>query len=190
METEEAMEKKGQIEEILKFNKEFVEAGKYQPYAASRFPAKKLAVLSCMDTRLSELLPAALNLKNGDAKMIKNAGGVLSHPFGSVMRSLLVCVYQLGVLEIMVVGHSDCGMQGLDADAMVKKMLDRGVNTDVVELMKYCGVDFKAWLKGFDNVRDSVMETVSMIRRHPLMPKDVTVRGFIIDTVTGALTSC
>lgn len=53
-----------------------------------------------MDTRLTELLPAALGIRNGDVKIIKNAGGVISHPFGSVIRSLMVAIYELGVKEL------------------------------------------------------------------------------------------
>ena len=75
------------IEEILEYNKKFVEEKKYEKYISSKYPNKKLAILSCMDTRLVELLPAALGLKNGDVKMIKNAGGVITHPYGSVVRS-------------------------------------------------------------------------------------------------------
>ena len=62
-----------------------------------------------MDTRLTELLPAALGIHNGDVKIIKNAGAVISHPFGSVIRSLLVAIIELGVEEVMVIAHSDCG---------------------------------------------------------------------------------
>ena len=65
-----------------------------------------------MDTRLVELLPKAMGIRNGDVKMIKIAGAVVSHPFGSVMRSILVAVYQLGADEIAVVGHHGCGMTG------------------------------------------------------------------------------
>lgn len=75
------------IEEVLAFNKTFVEEKRYEQFETDKYPEKKLAVLSCMDTRLTELLPAALGLKNGDAKIIKNAGGVIAHPFGSVIRS-------------------------------------------------------------------------------------------------------
>ena len=85
------------IEEILEFNREFVERGDYKKYVTDKYPNKKLAVLSCMDTRLTELLPAALGLKNGDAKIIKNAGGLIMSPYDSAMRSLLVAVYELGV---------------------------------------------------------------------------------------------
>ena len=65
------------IEQIVEYNKKFVENKGYEPYLTSKYPNKKLAVLTCMDTRLTELLPAALGLKNGDAKIIKNAGGVI-----------------------------------------------------------------------------------------------------------------
>ena len=57
-----------------------------------------------MDTRLTELLPAALGLKNGDAKIIKNAGGVITHPYGSVVRSLLVAILELGVEQVIAAG--------------------------------------------------------------------------------------
>ena len=82
------------IEQIVEYNKKFVENKGYEPYLTSKYPNKKLAVLTCMDTRLTELLPAALGLKNGDAKIIKNAGGVITHPYGSVVRSLLVAILE------------------------------------------------------------------------------------------------
>ena len=85
------------IDEILAYNKKFVEEKKYEQYATSKYPDKKIAILTCMDTRLVELLPAALGLKNGDVKIIKNAGGVVNTPFGSVIRSLLVAIVELGV---------------------------------------------------------------------------------------------
>ena len=66
------------IDQIIAYNKTFVEEKGYEKYITDKYPDKKLAVLSCMDTRLTELLPAALGLKNGDAKIIKNAGGLVS----------------------------------------------------------------------------------------------------------------
>lgn len=175
------------VEEIKEFNKEFVQKGKHVDYISTKYPNKKLAILSCMDTRLTELLPAALNLKNGDAKIIKNAGGVITHPFGSVMRSLLISVYQLEVEDIMVIGHDDCGMQSLNTDMIIQKMLCRNIDRDKIDMMKYYGVDIYNWLKGFDNVEHSVVETVSLIRNHPLIPKDVRIYGFIINPNTGEL---
>ena len=78
------------IDEILKYNKEFVEEKKYEQYKTSKYPDKKIAIITCMDTRLTELLPAALGIRNGDVKIIKNAGGLVRHAFGSVVRSVLV----------------------------------------------------------------------------------------------------
>lgn len=170
------------IEELLKYNKNFVEEKQYIKYVTSKFPTKKVAILSCMDTRLTELLPAALGLKNGDVKLIKNAGAVISSPFGSVMRSLIVAIYDLNVDEILVIGHYDCGMQSLDSKAILEKMKSRGISE---EKIKYCGIDFDTWLNGFENVEESVKATVNIIVNHPFIPDGVSVYGLIIDPTTG-----
>ena len=115
------------IEELLAYNRKFVEEKRYEQYAASKYPNKKIAILTCMDTRLVELLPAALGLRNGDVKIIKNAGGVVTNPFGSVIRSLLVAIIELGVEEIMVIGHTDCGVQHIDSESMIAHMKHAGL---------------------------------------------------------------
>ena len=175
------------IEEILAYNRRFVEEKAYEKFAASKYPNKKIAILTCMDTRLVELLPAALGLKNGDVKIIKNAGGVVTNPFGSVIRSLLVAICELGVEEVMVIGHTDCGVQHIDSDMMIHHMKERGIRQESIDLMKYCGIDFEKWLTGFDTVEQSVTDTVHTIRNHPLIPSDIRVGGYVIDTYTGAL---
>lgn len=175
------------IEEILAYNKQFVADKGYEKYATSKYPDKKLAILTCMDTRLTEMLPAALGLKNGDAKIIKNAGGVVATPFGSVIRSLLVAIIELGVEEVMVIGHTDCGVQHIDSEMMIGHMKARGVPQESIDLMRYCGIDFEKWLSGFDTVEQSVEDTVDLIRNHPLIPADVKIGGYVIDTETGEL---
>ena len=175
------------IKEILEYNKQFVEEKKYEKYKTSKYPDKKIAILSCMDTRLTELLPAALGIKNGDVKIIKNAGGVVSHAFGSVVRSLLVAIFELGVEEIMVIGHTDCGVQHINSDMMIEHMINRGVSEENIDIMKYCGIDFEKWLEGFDDVDTSVHETVKFLKEHPLIPKDVRISGYVMDSVTGKL---
>lgn len=177
------------IEEMLAYNKKFVEEKKYQKFRTSKYPDKKLAILTCMDTRLVELLPAALGIKNGDVKMIKNAGGMITDPFDSAVRSLLVGIVELGVEEVMVIGHTDCGVAGINADKMICHLLERGVSKDHIDMMRYCGVDFEQWLRGFDTVENSVQETVDFLVHHPLMPKDVVIKGYVIDTETGKLTA-
>ena len=175
------------IEEMLAYNKKFVEEKRYEQYAASKYPNKKIAIITCMDTRLVELLPAALGFKNGDVKIIKNAGGVVSNPFGSVIRSLLVAIIELGVEEVMVIGHTDCGVQHIDSEVMIHHMKERGITQESIDLMKYCGVNFENWLAGFDTVEQSVTDTVDTIKHHPLMPQDVKIGGYVIDSVTGEL---
>lgn len=174
------------ISDILEFNKAFVENEEYKHYGASKFPNKKVAVLSCMDTRLTLLLPAALGFKNGDVKIIKNAGGVISHPYGSVIRSLLVCIYELGIEEILVVGHYDCGMENLQSDRITKKMLKAGISALAIEKVK-SEIDYDKWLKGFDCVEQSVTDTVKLIKHHPLIPKGIHVHGLLMDPETGRL---
>lgn len=176
------------IEEIVKYNEEFVARRGYEQYVTSKYPDKKLAILSCMDTRLIELLPAALGLKNGDAKIIKNAGGLVISPFDSAMRSLLVAIYELGVKEIMVVAHSNCGACHMNGAEMKRLMLERGIHQDVIDTIALCGIDLDHWLEGFHDTEDSVRNTINTISHHPLVPRDVNLHGYIIDSVTGKLT--
>lgn len=176
------------INEILQFNRRFVEERGYERFLTDKYPNKRIAIVTCMDTRLVELLPAALGIRNGDVKIIKNAGGTITNPFDSTMRSLLVAVYELGVNEIMVIGHTGCGVQGMDSAEMQHIMKERGIPEENISLMKHCGIDLDSWLHGFDKTDDAINETVDLIRNHPLMAKDVVVRGYIMDSVTGALT--
>lgn len=175
------------IDEMIRYNKEFVKEEKYKKYATSKYPDKKIAILTCMDTRLTELLPAALGIKNGDVKIIKNAGGVVNNPFGSVVRSLLVAVFELGVNKIMVIGHTDCGVQHINSDFMIHHMLERGISKEKIDMIKYCGIDFDNWLKGFDSVEEQVKETVNTLKEHPLIPHDVSIAGYVMNSVTGEL---
>ena len=176
------------IDTILEYNRKFVESGEYEKYKTSKYPDKKIAILTCMDTRLVTLLPAALGIRNGDVKLIKNAGAVVTNPFDSTIRSLLVAIYELGVNEIMVIGHTGCGVQGMDAGEMLHLMKERGIDDEHISLMRHCGIDLDSWLHGFDDTPSAILETIDLISNHPLVPKDVVVRGYMIDSVTGELT--
>ena len=176
------------INDILEFNRRFVREKGYEPYITTKYPDRKLAIVTCMDTRLTELLIAAMGLRNGDAKIIKNAGGVISSPFSTEVRSLLVGIYELGVEDVMVVGHTDCGAQHISGPDMVEAMRSRGIPERSIEACRYFDVDFDKWLCGFDSVEESVRRSVAVLRNHPLIPEDVCISGFIIDSVTGELT--
>ena len=172
---------------MLEYNRKFVESKGYEEFKTSKFPDKKIAIVTCMDTRLVQLLPAALGLKNGDVKIFKNAGGTITNPFDSTMRSLLVAVYERGVNDVMIIGHTTCGVQGMDANEMLHLMKERGVDEEHIQLMRHCGIDLDSWLHGFDDTESAVLETVDLVKNHPLMAKDVVVRGYIMDSVTGEL---
>lgn len=173
------------IDQILAYNREYVASKGYEKHLTDKYPNKKLAVLSCMDTRLSVLLQDALGLKNGDAKIIKNAGAVIPTPWDSAMRSLIVAVYELGVTEIMVVAHTTCGACHMSFGHFREEMLKRGIPSSELERSD---IDLNAWLEGFHDTEESVRSTVSTIVNHPLIPSDVCVRGFIIESATGELT--
>jgi carbonic anhydrase len=176
------------INEILEHNRQFVADRGYERFLTDKYPNKKIAIVTCMDTRLVELLPAALGFRNGDVKIIKNAGGTITNPFDSTMRSLMVAVYELGVNEIMIIGHTGCGVQGMDSREMQHLMKERGIPEENINLMKHCGIDLDSWLHGFDSTEEAVRETVDLVKNHPLMAKDVVVKGYIMNSATGELT--
>lgn len=181
---EEVMSK---LDEILAFNKEFVRTKAYEPFRTDQFPNKRLVVLTCMDTRLIELLPRAMNLHNGDAKIIKNAGALVSHPFGSVMRSILLAVYELKAEEILIVGHHGCGMTALKCDDVLAHAKAAGIPQATFDTLNHAGINLEQWLTGFDSVSKSVVQSVAMVRTHPLLPNRVPVHGLVIHPETGKL---
>jgi len=175
------------LQEILTYNERFVRDESYKSYQTDKFPDKRLVVLSCMDTRLVELLPRAMNLRNGDFKHVKSAGAVVSHPFGSIMRSILVAIYELNASEVIVIGHYDCGMSTINAERVLEKAVSRGVPRETISILSNAGVDLAKWLHGFDDVQQSVRSSVELIKNHPLLPAEIPVHGLIIDPETGKL---
>lgn len=175
------------IQDILAYNEQFVENRDYEKYLTDKFPQKRMVIVTCMDTRLTELLPKALNLRNGDAKIIKNAGAIVTQPFGNIMRSVLVALYELGADEVIVIGHHECGMTGLDPEIVIGHMLESGVTQETIRTLSNSGMHLERWLTGFDNVQDSVERSVGIIKNHPLLPPGTPVHGMIIHPTTGKL---
>ncbi|MGY4689157.1 beta-class carbonic anhydrase [Salibacterium sp. K-3] len=176
------------IDSILSFNEKFVSSKEYEPMQTSKFPDKKIVILTCMDTRLIELLPRALNLKNGDAKIIKNAGAMVTDPYDSIMRSIIVALYALQAEEVAVIGHYGCGMTGLTSDAIFDQAEARGADTARLEEAAYAGIDLDKWMHGFNDVEENVRNSAGIIRNHPLLPAGTPVHGLAISPETGELT--
>jgi carbonic anhydrase len=134
-------------------------------------PARRFAVLTCMDARID---PArALGLEEGDAHVIRNAGGLASD---DAVRSVVISQALLGTQEVIVVGHTDCGMETFTNDALRDKLLEeRGVDAT--------HIDFQP----FPSVRERVAASVRRLRETPLLPEDYGVRGFVYDVRSGRL---
>ncbi|ENH96275.1 carbonic anhydrase [Gracilibacillus halophilus YIM-C55.5] len=172
------------LDDILTYNQKFVEDKSYEAYETDKFPNKRAVIFTCMDTRLVELLPKALNLQNGDVKMVKNAGAILNDSYDSTMKSILVAIYALQADEVFVIGHHRCGMTHFDTDGFIDIMKERGIEQTTIENLDK---DPKEWLTGFDDVEASVEQSTRIIENHPLLPEDVPVHGLVIDPATGKL---
>ena len=174
------------LNEILRHNREFLdnstqEHGDEIP-TVSKVPTREIAILTCMDTRLVNFMEQALGIERGHAKVIKSAGNSISGMFDSVVRSLLVCIYELGVSEIFVIGHYECGMAKTTSESLTKAMLSRGVAPEAIQMVRH---ELEHWADGFSHPVDNVQETVSMLRMNPLSPKDVAVHGLMMHPNSG-----
>ncbi len=132
-------------------------------------PARRVAVLACMDARLD---PARiLGLEEGDAHVIRNAGGRAA----DALRSLVISQHLLGTQEVVVIHHTDCGMLTFTDEQLRQKLrTDRGVETDA---------EFHA----FSDLDQSVRDDVKFIQESQLLVPDVPVTGFVYDVKTGSL---
>lgn len=173
------------LKEMLEYNKKFVEGKEYELYGSDSIPNKKMVIFTCMESRLVELLPKALNIHNGDVKMVKNAGAIIRKPFDSIIKSLLVAVYNLKAEQIIVIGHHDCGMSNVDTNALVDNMKAKGISEETLNAIDYAGIDVHQEFHGFETVEDSINQSVDIIRNHPLLPDYVKVHGLVIDPNTG-----
>lgn len=162
------------LDTILSANEKFVRPGAFPPLPKN--PQKQFAIFTCMDTRLVDFLEPAMGIERGDAKVIKNAGNTLIDPNGGVIRSLVVAVFLLGVEEIFVIGHRDCGMASVNSTDLKEKMAARGIDLDTVDALV---PDLGQWLGAFTCPEENVAQVASIIRSSPLIPKDVPIHGLI-----------
>jgi carbonic anhydrase len=156
------------IDELLANNREFAE-----PLADRHLdvqPSRRLAIVTCMDSRLDVF--AALGLRDGEAHVLRNAGGVVSD---DVIRSLAISQRRLGTREVMLIHHTDCGLEKL-SDAAFRS-----------ELQEATGIVPEFPIEAFASVDDSVRESIARVRRSPFVPHRDAVRGFVYDVDTHRL---
>jgi carbonic anhydrase len=157
-------------DEVLAANQQY--AGKFNQGNLAMPPVRKLAVLACMDARLT--VEQLLGLKTGDAHIIRNAGGIATE---DALRSLIISHHLLGTQEFIVINHTDCGMLTFD-DAELLNKLEKQTGTAVI-----APVHFHA----FNDVAENVRRQVARIQSHPYIPKQIPVRGFVYDVKSGKL---
>ena len=152
-------------------------------------PARRFAILTCMDARLDPAKYAGLN--EGDAHVIRNAGGRASD---DAIRSLVISHKLLGTREWFVIHHTDCGMESF-TDAVMRGLLEQSLETaelgadgfrDVGSGPGSSEAQYIDWLT-ISNRERSVVEDVTRIRSHPLVPHDIPIYGYIYDVKSGRL---
>jgi carbonic anhydrase len=154
-------------EKLLARNQEY--ARTFDPRPNGR-PVKKVAILACMDARLD---PArALGLEEGDAHVIRNAGGVVTH---DALRSLAISQHLLGTEEIILIQHTDCGMQTFSDDELAER------------LEKHAGERPPFDAHAFDDLEQNLRESIRMLQDSPFLLKTDGVRGFVFDVESGQL---
>jgi carbonic anhydrase len=158
----------GVIDELLSNNRAF--AGSLPAQHLDVRPSRRLAVVTCMDSRLDVF--AALGLKDGEAHVLRNAGGVITD---DVIRSLAVSQRRLGTREVMLVHHTDCGMQTLTDDGFR------------AELQEATGVAPAFAIESFTDLDADVRQSVLRVRRSAFVPYRDVIRGFVYDTDTHRL---
>src|SRR5580692_4234584 len=157
------------IDEILQANE--IYAQNHEPRRLTPSPERKLAILTCMDTRLSI---RTLGLRTADAHIIRNAGGIVTD---DSLRSLLVSHYLLGTEEFMVINHTDCGLMRTSEEDLRSRIQNHTGTAAIVPAHFYA----------FQNIEENVRHQLQKLRTHPWIPKSVAIRGFVYDVGTGRL---
>lgn len=171
------------LDSILQANRKFVRPGAFPPLPKN--PKKQFAIFTCMDTRLVDFLEPAMGIRRGDAKVIKNAGNTIVDPYhGGVIRSFVAAIFMLGVEEIFVIGHEDCGMATVDPEKLRRDMISRGIAAEAIE--KHVP-DLAQWIGAFGCPHENVAEVAGKIRANPLIPLDVPIHGLIFCPNDGRL---
>ena len=155
-------------DELLQHNQAYASA--FASGSLPMPPAKGVAVVACMDARLN--VYGMLGLSEGDAHVIRNAGGVVTD---DVIRSLLISQRLLGTREVVLIHHTDCGMLTFKDDEV-----KAGVQVDT-------GLKPPFALEAFDDLDTDVRQSIARIKASPFVPKKDAVRGFVYDVATGRL---
>jgi len=158
------------IEETIKANESYA-----QEFALGDLPmppARKLAVVACMDARL--MVDRVLGLETGEAHVIRNAGGLATD---DALRSLIISHHLLGTQEFMIINHTDCGMLTFKDEELRTRLQQQTGNATATP----------AHFHAFTDVEENVRQQIEKVKGHPWIPRQIPVRGFVYDVKTGKL---
>ncbi len=158
----------GVIDELIANNEAY--AARVEERHLAVQPSRRLAIVTCMDSRLDVF--AALGLDDGEAHVLRNAGGVITD---DVIRSLALSQRKLGTREVMLIHHDDCGLQTITDDGFRD------------ELRESTGVAPAFAIESFKDVEADVRQSILRVRRSDFLPHRDSVRGFVYDVDTHAL---
>ncbi len=167
------------LDRILEHNRGFVRGR--SPAPLQPLEKVELAVVACYDPRLDALLPQALGIEAGSAFLIRTAGALVQ-PGSSSLRTLALSVFLFGVTEVLVVGHTSCRMATFDTAVFIESFRRRGVAREA-----FGPEDLRAWAGAIPGARRGVELSVANVLAAPVLPRDVTVSGLLLDDGSGAL---
>ena len=170
------------LDDVLDHNRRFVANTRVEKL--SRWPDKKVVVFSCIDVRIVELLEPAMGIERGDANIIKSVGATIPDGDTEVLRSLVVAIHGLGCEEVFIVGHRDCGLEGLEPSDLKQSMIEHSIPESAIDSLT---PDFSRWLGAFDDVEANVRKVARSLRQNPLIPDHVPVHALVLDPDTGEL---
>ena len=156
------------MDDLLAFNRRF--AASFARRHLDVRPTLNLAIVTCMDSRLDVF--SALGLENGQAHVLRNAGGVITD---DVIRSLAISQRRLGTREIALIHHTDCGLQLITDDGFR------------AELQEATGMAPSFAIESFTDVEADVRQSIARVRHSPFLPYRDKVRGFLYDVDSGEL---
>jgi len=175
------------LKDILKANKIFCQRSQFsyvQEGEDAKVPQRHFAIVTCMDTRLVNFLEPALGIQRGECTLIKSAGNYITDSFDNIIQSLLVSIFELGVTEIFVIGHQECGMTNTTSDKIIGTMIQRGISMEAIKL--FCS-KIETWANGFKDPESNVYNTVKKLKEHPLIPADIVIHGLMFHPRSGKL---
>lgn len=139
-------------------------------------------VVACIDPRLTGLLEPALGLPRNRASVIRTAGNQLSAKNSDAVRSIAVALYVKQAREILVVGHTDCGMAGFSVSEVTENFRKAGVPRSA-----FGDADLRSWFGAFANIRDNVKSSIEYLRQSGIIARNIKTHGLVLDTNKGAI---